>query len=287
MSDSTTPEQNRPNERERVVRPINLGEEVPLFEDESVQVLQSPSARDLGVPHVFHSKAELKITDSLVIPIGINADASLSEVSHTITPFHPENGYLIDQRDFDYDERMKKIKEMGSRFKEQIDIKKDPLWVRIDSSYFALNETGLNIKSDIAFFRFPPEMLMLLKKLRVQLVFPGSEGTEKPGDPNYRPELGFEGRIWDTSLGLGQISFKDFYPTDTGSLPADDSALSLVRGIQEGFTLFVPTNLDLLKKVKIKFFLTEPEEEQPLEVQPEPQTPSTSSGGFIRSRKDR
>ncbi len=287
MSDSITPEQHQPNEREKVkVRSILLGEEVPLFVTENTGVLQSPAARDLGVSQVFHSQVELKISDSLIIPIGISAHASRSRVGNSVTPFHPENGYPIDQRDFNLDERMQKRKELGKRLEENIDIKKDPLHLAIEASLYRLNDLGINTKHDFASYKFPPEMLALFKRLRVQLVFPGSEGTAKPGDADYRSGSSFESKIWNTSLIIGQISFKDFYPTDTGELAAkEDTIYRLSFDPQEGLNLFVPSNLELLKKVKVKFFLTEQKEQlqEPIPEEPTPQEPS-AGGGFIRRR---
>lgn len=206
------------------------------------------------------------LADSSKIPVNFASFYSKASVVDTITPFHRQNGYQIDERDLDSKERQKKY-ELESKSDQYIDEKLDPNWIYINSSEFDLERAGINKKVN-SINIFSPEMTSLLNRLRIKLKFPGSPPEVKPDDPNYFSESVYESKPWSTSLNTGSIWFRIFYPADTGPL----QPVSLFD--DEGFSIHTPANLDVLKTIKAEFYLAEDEQAKQTSLEPTPQPPA-------------
>ncbi len=257
MNDSATEtEQPKPE----VV--VKLGEEFNLFQPEH-RLEQRRAPMDGRVP-IYFSSVLLEISDKISVPWEIYALASRSFKNSTLTPFHPENGHIIDSGDFD-----PAIRDKRSYDASEIDFQLDPLFINIRSLEDDLNKYGLNIRDRLG-FHFSPEMRDFLSRLRVSLSFPAGSS--------------FESRIWPINLDIGNIRFHEYYPSDFEPL-AEDSLL-----YKQGLSIYIPSDLSLLQQIKAKFYLEEEKDKQLEEEseQPDPYKPTESnSGGLIRSRNKR
>ncbi len=129
-----------------------------------------------------------------------------------------------------------------------------------------MEKAGLNHKDGLG-YKFLPEMIELINRMRVKLTFPGSAG-KKPGDHDYYPETVYEAKVWQTAIQNGMIQFRPFYPADTGPLPPVGPLKD------EGFSLYTPDNIDTLKTIKAEFYLAEDKKAEEIPAtEPVPENP--------------
>ncbi|HKC14486.1 MAG TPA: hypothetical protein VKC89_00760 [Patescibacteria group bacterium] len=162
---------------------VLLGKEFGLF-DSLFKKYNSPF-RDAGYKSKFLLRTEF-LPEIELTPDAFNydkTDSSEEDSTTPITPFDPESGYIIDEQDFNSQEREKKtIQESGA-------IESSPLWLTIRSEDYSLNA----------------EHLDLVRRLRLQLFFPNNLSFESnPSEDFIRDALA--------------IHFNSFYPLDTGPL---------------------------------------------------------------------
>jgi hypothetical protein len=90
-------EQTPSPEGEQGVRILELDQEFELFQDQS---------------RGNHWEIiKLRITDLLTIPFNVGHADSSSLKKTLVTPFHPDNGYRVDVRDYDLEKRLVKVQE--------------------------------------------------------------------------------------------------------------------------------------------------------------------------------
>lgn len=108
------------------------------------------------------------------IPFEIAFSPSRHQRSESITPFMTEEGYIINDRDFDPNQKKEKLKEIGY---EQISLK-NPLFININQSdETALINLGLAHKNKFKNLVLEDRASPDLKRLRLQLFFPGEPGV--------------------------------------------------------------------------------------------------------------
>ena len=232
------PEATEQPKQERI---ISLGEEFHLFDPQyKIQRQHSERFETDG----FVSTIILNVKD-VKIPIDINALASI-EAPFSATPFDPEIGYQITPEDFTPD-RDKKIEGMYHQ------LEKAPLELYITSDPMRLNQEGLNKKIGEYQNQFSSDMLGLLNKLRILLIFPTGAFEAKPEFDDIARNL---------------ISFFEFYPVDSGHL----YSIFGENGTKwEGVNLFLPSDPEKLAQIRARFVMVD---EQPDE-NPNNQAPNT------------
>lgn len=209
--------------------PVSEGPTGMEFRDYSLEVDSKTASFDLGI-------------GDTKIPIEVRAWADYSAKGTVITPFHPENGYIIDQRDFDPEQRKDKfIREYHYDFNETIDHTKDPAYI-------------CAVVKPKDWFTFSQKTKEIFQRLWLQLTFPGSPPEIKMDDPAYRFETRYESK--PKSGGV----FMLFYPSDSKSLAKFESDLFSYPFRQEGFKIHVPADLASLQQIQARFILV-PENE--------------------------
>jgi len=230
-------EQEQPKQE----RLITLGEEFSLFDPKYTNEDFNPN---LNVDQ-FRSQIKLNV-EEVNIPITNYAVPSRSPKGQSITPFNPELGYQIDSEDLTLESRIAKMRRLDKELRQNIDFAKAPLNIDILSPNYALHELGLNRKNQMAGYTSSQKMLDLSRRLRVVVIFPKSR---------------FEAFPWETSLFLGEVQFRLFYPIDSGPLPI--SKTYSISGPQEGFSLYVPSDQEKLAQIRAKFVLADEQEKYP------------------------
>lgn len=235
-----SPEETQ-NDQE-IVREIN--EEFTLF-DPRIR-MDKQDWPEMGIAELFCKPFFLNL-DGKKIPFTVSADRMSADKSESFTPFHPENGYTLDQRDFWPDLLTAKLQDLAG---EKLDLSKDPLMLYIGTESKLLNKYKVNIFTGdeiMKAYEFDQATYDVLNKLHLQLFFPGSGPDLLPDEEGYRASSAFEARA--SSLDMGRIWFPSFYPLDTGPLPRAGS----IR--YEGLYIRVPGDLENLRKIKAKFVL--------------------------------
>lgn len=240
------------NQKERVVR---LNEEFLFFDPNTTRKEFNQGSK---VNQFFGSIITLD-TEGLLpqFKVDFNAFPSRTDKVNAITPFDPDEGYRISNEDLNLETRIKKLQEMKAELSQQVDFAKAPLHLEVQNSAVS-RDFGKGYLD-----RFDSETLRQLSQLRVQVRFPN--GLEFEASPDL------------TSLILGQLKFKKFYPVDTGPLPAPkDDIEQLMTKMQEGFGLYVPSDKDKLTQIKAKILLTQEEKaDEDVEVTKTPDKPSS------------
>lgn len=245
-------------EQPKPERVVSLGEEFQPFDP---RYLKREYRRE--IPREFRSEIVLNTENGLKIHIDINTYGLKRIKGRAITPFEPELGYQIDSEDLKLESRLAKIERLKTQLEQDIDFVKAPLLLSIymsDSDYTLLYEWGLN-KEQIAEYR--KEIPKLLRKLRILISFPTSRFEARANENQHL-------NITDWSL---------FYPIDSGPLPTSEPPIPLARKLEipeigesfpfildigEGFSLFLPSDLQKLAQIRARFVLAEekPEEAQ-------------------------
>lgn len=132
------------------------------------------------------------------------------------TPFNPEEGYQLDERDMKKEERNKKIIDFDTR---------KYIGQRFANSYLTVESHGID-----------PNLHEALSLLRLQLFPPG---------------LSFEGKPREDYLEKGAFIFTHFYPLDTGELPGRIKTNRY--SLREGLILAVPSDLEKLEQIRARF----------------------------------
>lgn len=170
------------------------------------------------------------------------------------TPFTPGEGYQVDNEDWKLETRAKKYRQMSSRL--LVDEKLAPLNLNLTAHEFTLQKAGLALPTrrrvgPFYLVTIKPEFLPVLKRLRVQVFFPGSSPEIGPDNPDYYHPSSFESMPWKLALGLGAIEFRPFYPLDIGPLPHTEDNYS----IPYGCSIMLPDDPEKLKSIKARFIL--------------------------------
>jgi hypothetical protein len=193
-------------------------------------------------PRVFECRVKLQHPKLKPIPFRFFAEKSYHddfddrEKREVVTPFNPEDGYLIDERDFKAGERLIKLLEYG---KTKLSRKSYPL----ADLNVCLDEEEIYDQywCDGDSRELKPEIEEELSNLRLQLTING---------------LNFES-MFDTDTPQ-LVAFNDFYPLDTGPLAhLDVKKIKNERGLppiiySPGVRLFL-SNLSQLKSVQARF----------------------------------
>lgn len=236
MNNIAETKENQP----KPIREIQIGQDFHPFD---------PAYTTQNISGLGHKQSKssivLNIESNLKIPININTYASRTQKGHAITPFDPALGYQIDSEDLELERRLAKTKRLEDELRQNIDFAKAPLHISVWSDGDLLHELGLNKKHKLSGYQFSQEMSDLLRRLRLLVYFPKSK---------------FEAKPWETSLDLGGIYFREFYPIDSGPLPTSKTYRG--SGPQEGFSLFLPSDPEKLAQIRARFVMVE---EQPQE----------------------
>lgn len=210
-----------------------------------------------GVP------VELQIQVGVRIPFFIKASRSNASKLWSLTPFDPEIGYQIDQRDLTLGGRKKKLEDLMSLEEVKlVALPKAPLWLQIDSAdrnnliKVLRSKAGGESKED----EVPQEILNLLKKIRVEASFPNGQFVSEPLlDLPFKDYLGLD----------VMLDFNSFYPEDTGPLPTtghlptrEQYDGSYVADIlcEKGLAIHLPDAPEKLSQVVMSFFLADERE---------------------------
>lgn len=151
-------------------RTFNLEEEFPIFE----------KAKPQG-DSLFTTQVMINITPDLKLPLRFSTRKVMGPKpkSSSFTPFTPDEGYSADPRDKDLSQRRRKINETTGI----ISLEKAPLVFDADMYGFKLEQFKWVTKKGYQ-HEFPPDLLELVKRLRLELAIP-SKGNV--GETNYRP----------------------------------------------------------------------------------------------------
>lgn len=234
----------------RIIR--RIGEDFPFLDPKyPIKEVIEPDVGGVEVVSFVMRGTCLQIED-LVIPLDISAFNYGGTKRTVVTPFHPEEGYIIDQRDFDSRERETKVRELDEGTIKTYGLPGDPLDISINMRPLG-RRGGLHTTKPFP-YEFSPEARGLLERLRLQLFFPGSDPKIKSEEVGFRPSMAFEARINSGFLDGGMIDFSSFYPLDTGPLAAISRWFS-PGWFEEGLTLRVPSDLRELQKIKARFVL--------------------------------
>lgn len=209
------PEQE--SQRERVV---HLNEEFLMFDPARTRTEFNQTLQ----VNQFNGGLIVLETDFLPpLPLDLLALPSRTDKKITVTPFNPDLGYTVTNEDFKLQSRLEKVKKM--RHDERVNFTKAPLFLAFSQEAYA---------------KFKAEELAKFQQLRVQLTFPNG--------------LRFEGQPSELFLqNEGGIRFWNFYPMDTGPLPASkDTTTQLLDSVEQGFSLYVPSDRNKLSQIKAK-----------------------------------
>lgn len=233
LEDSGKKESQQPERRV-----INLGQEFHPFDpsESTVKIIETTMG------YGFKSKIDLEIGEypNLKIPINIKAKDRdyLATKEQGVTPFNPELGYIIDNKDYSLEERQLKMQSL--REKDQlIDSEEAPFELDIKADDDLLREYGFTKKKSLFRNEFKIDILHILRKIIVQVKFMGEDC--------------FEARPYDPYLAtMARLFFDEFYPQKTGRFPTRDftSDPDLQK---EGVFIYLPRDRTRLKQIRIKF----------------------------------
>lgn len=176
----------------------------------------------------------------------------------TITPFKPNLGYQITGEDFNSKPRITKIlqllKELSSQEHDLTELSQQrELLVGTDSSEVKMFEFVNHEDAFFNHFRLKPEVLAVLKRLRVQLFFPTSSFESKLEFGDFNPKF---------SLPELSVDFEEFYPLDKGPLPVNTRLAEryyVENEMRRGFSLAIPRAVSLnepwIGQIRAKFIL--------------------------------
>lgn len=211
-----------PERGEEKPKIVELGEEFSPFE--KVKLL----------PNNEEVEGDAFILRTLVLPdfklkgYGFSTECEKGEY---LTPFDPEEGYQINQDDFDPKKRRLKFDSL----KDLIDEKFALYTIGISNN---LPNNPYDDYDNPTYVLRRQEFFPILQQLRLQLHFPNN--------------LAFESRFdWGDEAEEGSLyfSFHSFYPLDTGPLPTKGVHLS------EGVEIAVPEDLKRLSEIRGLFLL--------------------------------
>lgn len=216
-----------------------------------------------------YADINLRMSDRLIIPLMFSFAHSDDRKSDSITPFHPDNGYVIDSRDYDVQARVQKQTEAfysDHSDPSNYDFTLDPFYICVkahDGNFTTNNSRVLVVPSD---------WLPLLEGLRMLVLFPdGScfEGKEGKGLVPQKPR---------ETYGIDK-----FYPADLGPFPTENYYPAFMQGLR----LHVPARLQLLQEISYKFLLEGIKEPEIQSQETVPQELPVFTGGLVRSKRNR
>ncbi len=233
---------------------IKLNQEFLLFEPSSL-FPDDIRNRDLGK----HSAAiDLEILPGRIFPFVAHARFSGSN-GFGISPFDPDKGYRIVQDDFDLETRRAKITKAWNTPRKNRNIVNAPLYISLEPNWIRYEESGLIEvrRTRMGSFttvdmNYLDEVQAQMDQLRLQLTFP-SMGNSL--NSTYVPKTEYEGVAQDTPSAEFLLQY--FYPLDSGELPSDPWYTNFAgrHGVDPGFVLYVPDDLDRLSQIRAKFVI--------------------------------
>lgn len=162
---------------------------------------------------------------------------------HVLTPFDSHVSYHITSEDLNLESRLNKIRTLHKELQEKVDFSKAPLNLDVGDA------TELLDPKEYEFSEFSVQDLDLLRRLRMLLICP--KGS-------------FEARISQRSLESPQyygIHFEEFYPVDSGPLPAiykpEETYKYGVGFTGEGFLILLPSDPEKLAQIRAKFVMVD------------------------------
>jgi len=198
------------------------------------------------------------------------------------TPFDPELGYKISPEDYNPETRKAKLEQVLNKIKlinyselpfnllslevgnydvedlNRIGINKKVYWLEEHRSedpkanlvkrFIAMIRNVTILKKTYGLingphYRFPPETLDAVKRLRLLLAFPTGSFAARPNEIN----------LYDN----GALTFSHFYPSDQGPFPKIPKTDTLYQGIHDGLQIFILKDPKELKQIRAKFVLVE------------------------------
>lgn len=157
--------------------------------------------------------------------------------AEVITPFNPTLGYPLDQEDFSWRSRYKKITSMKDELAEMV----EGLGLVVFASYAELpiHQMMRAVRVEGA-PPLAPEIAFLLKRVFLTLTF--ASGPSFTAQAVYQSSQLF-------------LLFRTFFPTDTGPLPVGTSVATELEplSVAEGFRVLLPFNVDQVQTLHAKF----------------------------------
>lgn len=157
--------------------------------------------------------------------------------AEVITPFNPTLGYPLDQEDFSWRSRYKKIVSMKDELAKVV----EGLGLVVFASYAELPfYQMMRAVREEGSAALAPEIAFLLKRVFLTLTF--ANGPSFTARAVYQSSQLF-------------LLFRTFFPTDTGPLPVGASVPKELEplSVAEGFRILLPFNVELVQTLHAKF----------------------------------
>ena len=157
--------------------------------------------------------------------------------AEVITPLNPTLGYPLDQEDFSWRSRYKKIVSMKEELAEVV----EGLGLVVFASYAELPfYQMMRAVREEGSAALAPEIAFLLKRVFLTLTF--ANGPSFTARAVYQSSQLF-------------LLFRTFFPTDTGPLPVGASVPKELEplSVAEGFRILLPFNVELVQTLHAKF----------------------------------
>lgn len=241
--DASSKEEQQPND----LSEKKLDEWFHPFDKNESPVYKSKMG-NLSTEVFFNDLSDKLGNHFFIIPMG---SGFRSRVKDVFTPFKPDYGYQVTNEDQQLESRIAK-----GKLEEQNKIIDDYKYAYGRPKFtFMLHD--LYKKGGIEKAK---ELWPFIQRFRLQIQFPGSPADVKRTDPEWHTTTIFEARPNTYDFGKDRlISFKMFYPLDTGPLPSADPEeekdymQSDEPTVGLGFKL--PDDLEKLEQIKIKLIL--------------------------------
>lgn len=225
------------------VQMVQPGELFPLF---------SPSRNGTTIRYddngLFGGIASrIRLQTRLLEPLNLSIVATPYALPRAavITPFDYRLGYPLDQEDFAWRNRYRKIIAMRSELATII----HGLGLTVFASYEELPFHTMKVGAmncvptvEESSSLFEPEIALLLKRVFLTLTFPnGSSFTSQA--------------VYHTNRLF--LLFRTFFPTDTGPLPVGDPLSEEMKSlyVAEGFRVLLPFDKDQVQTLHAKFLV--------------------------------
>jgi hypothetical protein len=157
--------------------------------------------------------------------------------AEVITPFNPTLGYPLDQEDFSWRSRYKKISSMKDELAEMV----EGLGLVVFASYAELPfYQMMRAVREEGSPPLAPEIAFLLKRVFLTLTF--ASGPSFTAQAVYQSSQLF-------------LLFSTFFPTDTGPLPVGAAISTELESVSaaEGFRVLLPFNVEQVQTLQAKF----------------------------------
>lgn len=244
-------------------REIRLNEEFDLFPPNATSVYELAHGLKL-----INSEIILAIEDGeQAFPLPLTAAARPRTTYQypilAFTPFAAEGSYLVDQRDFDPQQRARKIEPYT--YRSQHHISSSNFFVVDTGRIDAMRKLGI-IEGDS--MDFTPQVRAVISRLRLVVNTPLVRETEGEEEENEFQADGIALEAYPyLSNGSATVEFSQFHPLDFGPMASVEGVklprlnIGVVVGAASNLAILLPTELDKLASIRGKFMLS-PEQPQ-------------------------